>query len=60
MARYREEDSHRPVKWRGIGKKIAIAPASASDEVRRGDRKITVELITNMEYWNSIPQQVVE
>ena len=48
------------MKWRGIGKKIAIAPASASDEVRRGDRKITVELITNMEYWNSIPLQVVE
>lgn len=41
------------MKHRGIGKRIAIAPSSASDTVRRGDRKITVELITNREYWDS-------
>lgn len=40
------------MKSRGVGKKIAIAPASATDTVRRGDRRITVETITNMEYWN--------
>lgn len=43
------------LKWRGIGKKIAIVDPSASDNARRGDRKITVELIANMEYWNNIP-----
>ena len=48
------------MKWRGIGKKIAIAPSSAPDNVRRGDRKITVELITNMDYWESIPRQIVD
>ena len=44
------------MKWRGIGKKIAIVAPSASDNARRGDRKITVELIANMDYWNNIPE----
>ncbi|WP_410519340.1 DUF3945 domain-containing protein, partial [Bacteroides caecimuris] len=26
-----------------------------SDQIRRGDRKIIVEIITNMNYWNYIP-----
>jgi len=43
------------MKWRGIGKKIAIVAPSASDNARRGDRKIIVEPIVNMDYWNSIP-----
>ena len=48
------------MKWRGIGKKIAIAPVSAPDNVRRGDRKITVELITNRGYWESIRRPMAE
>ena len=51
---------HEMMKWRGIGKKIAIASPSDSDNVRRGDRKITVELITNMDYWNQIPRLIVK
>lgn len=43
------------MKWRGIGKKIAIVSPSSSDNARRGDRKITVEYITNMDYWEMIP-----
>ena len=43
------------MKWRGVGKRIAIASAGHSDQVRRGDRKIMVEPITNMDYWESIP-----
>ena len=51
---------HEMMKWRGIGKKIAIASPSDSDNVRRGDRKITVELIMNMDYWNQIPRLIVK
>ena len=43
------------MKWRGVGKRIAIMPSDYSDQVRRGDRKIMVEPITNMDYWNNIP-----
>ena len=43
------------MKWRGVGKRIAIASAGHSDQVRRGDRKIMVEPITNMDYWKNIP-----
>ena len=40
------------IKYRGIGKKIAEATPDASNDIRRGDRKITVELVTNDAYWN--------
>lgn len=40
------------MKARGVGHLIAIAKTSASDEVRKGDRKITIEIITNQDYWN--------
>lgn len=43
------------LKWRGIGKKIAYAPASESDQVRMGDRKILLEPIMNEAYWNILP-----
>ena len=43
------------LKSRGVGKRIAYAPANASDIVREGDRKVAVEIITNMDYWNFIP-----
>lgn len=39
------------LKARGVASKIAIASPSASDDVRRGDRKVTIELITNTPYW---------
>ena len=37
------------------GKKIAIATPEAPNQTRRGDRKTTVELITNPDYWECIP-----
>lgn len=40
------------MKSRGVGRKISHADASASDVVRRGDRKVTIEVITNADYWN--------
>ena len=43
------------LKSRGVGKKISYASETASDQVRRGDRKIIVEVITNTDYWNYIP-----
>lgn len=43
------------LKSRGIGKNISYASSSASNEIREGDRKIMVEIITNMAYWNHIP-----
>lgn len=42
------------LKWRGVGKSIAYAPTSDSDDIRRGDRKIIVEVVTNNEYWNRL------
>lgn len=41
------------LKYRGVGKKIAAIPYEGADNTRRGDRKITIELVTNMDYWNS-------
>jgi len=43
------------MKYRGVGKKVSYASYDASVEVRRGDRKVVVEIITNMDYWNYIP-----
>ena len=40
------------LKFRGVGSKIAYAKPSESDEVRYGDRKMTIELISNQAYWN--------
>lgn len=41
------------LKYRGVGKKIAAIPYEGADNTRRGDRKITIELVTNTDYWNS-------
>lgn len=38
----------------GVGKRAALMPYHETHEVRRGDRKITVEYIDNMEYWNKL------
>lgn len=42
------------LKSRGVGKKISYASEVAPDQIRRGDRKIIVEVVTNMDYWNYI------
>ena len=42
------------LKTRGAGMRIANMPASESEYVREGDRKIWIELITNMEYWEKL------
>lgn len=42
------------LKSRGVGKKISYASQDASNEIREGDRKIIVEIITNMDYWNHL------
>lgn len=45
------------LKSRGVGKKVSYAPAQESDIVREGDRKVTVEIVTNMDYWNYLPKK---
>lgn len=40
------------LKYRGVGKRIAAIPASVTNDVRRGDRKTVIELVTNDDYWN--------
>lgn len=42
------------LKYRGIGKRIAIVKPEKEDNVRRGDRKTVIELVTNDDYWNYI------
>lgn len=44
------------LKWRGVGKGMAYAPASAPNDVRLGDRKILIELIENDAYWQVLPE----
>lgn len=44
------------LKSRGVGKQVAYAPVSESHHVREGDRKVTVEIITNMDYWDILPK----
>lgn len=43
------------IKHRGVGKRIAYAAETDNDLVRRGDRKILVEVVNNMDYWNQLP-----
>lgn len=37
---------------RGFGKRVAIVSSSASDEARRGDRKVVIERVTSELLWN--------
>lgn len=46
------------LKARGGGKNIAIANTDATDIVRRGDRKVTIEIINNQEYWDYISKKL--
>ena len=42
------------LKARGAGMRIANLPQTASESARQGDRKVTIELITNSEYWDQL------
>lgn len=39
------------LKSRGVGKKISYVAPAAPDNTRRGDRKVTIERVINMDYW---------
>lgn len=41
----------------GVGMKISHMSSNTSDSVREGDRKVTIELINNIGYWNNIPNR---
>ena len=42
------------LKWRGVGEAVSVIPASGSDELRRGDRKVLLEMVDNEAYWNAL------
>ena len=44
------------LKSLGVGSKIAYAKPSTSDEIRYGDRKMTIEPISNKAYWDHLPE----
>lgn len=39
-------------KTRGLGSKASHAAASSSNVVREGDRKVTIEFVSNADYWD--------
>lgn len=41
----------------GVGKKISHMKSDSSDSLREGDRKVTIELINNEEYWNNLSEK---
>lgn len=43
------------LKSRGVGSKISVAQPNVADNIRDGDRKVTIESITNTEYWDYLP-----
>ena len=43
------------LKWRGVGKGAVSMPASQSDVIRKGDRKVLLERVSNMDFWNALP-----
>lgn len=45
------------LKSRGVGKRAVSVPASEANNVRVGDRKVTIEKVTKTEYWNRLPKQ---
>ena len=42
------------LKWHGIGKRASIIPVAAGNSVREGDRKVLLERITNIKYWEAL------
>lgn len=45
------------LKGRGVASRIAIASPQTPNDVRLGDRKVTVELITNNKYWEYLTEK---
>lgn len=45
------------LKSRGVGKRATSVSTEDSDIVRRGDRKVTIERVTLLEYWNRLPKK---
>lgn len=43
------------LKWRGAGKHAAAMPVTESNSIRLGDRKTTIERISNQAYWDKLP-----
>lgn len=43
------------LKQRGVGKRTAAMGYHEADNVRLGDRKVTIEKIVNDAYWNKLP-----
>lgn len=44
------------LKSQGVGSKIAFMRPTAHEETRGGDRKVTIEVITNQAYWDALPK----
>ena len=44
--------SESSLKYRGMGKRIAMASENSENEVREGDRKVSIEIINNASYWD--------
>lgn len=42
------------LRSRGVGKKISLLSPSENNDARRGDRKVSVEIINNLNYWDLI------
>lgn len=42
------------LKWKGLGKRTSLIPATGGNSVREGDRKVLIERITNREYWDAL------
>lgn len=42
------------LKWRGVGKRASLIPETGDNQVREGDRKVILERITNVDYWNAL------
>lgn len=42
------------VKARGVGKRISFIRPDSPNEIRRGDRKVMIEIIDNIEYFNQL------
>lgn len=42
------------LKYRGVGKRISAVSSLSENRVREGDRKVLLERVTNMEYWNAL------
>lgn len=43
--------------YRGFGMRMAVVPASASDEQRKGDRKVVIERVTSESLWSYLNKQ---